>query len=299
MNNFVSQNLKINYLGNKRSDSLGIVFIHGNSHSLKTFKHQLEDKDLSQFNLIALDLPGHGDSEASETYSLDLFVNVLNDLVNHLDLENYILVGHSLGGHVVLHSLNKLDPEGVFVFGTPPLAKPIDWSAFKPHPDAGLLYKNDLSSEDSKRLLQSMYKNLKVKQCHLDDFLKTDFHFREKFAASIGEGKLLDEIKLLRDFNGEKILISSEEDSFINGDYIKSHFPLETISVNFSHNMHEENPEDFNRLLKDFCVKISNKEDIKHELKKHFTHLESGQTTLGCYSEGYGLSTGNFSGHRV
>lgn len=55
----------------------------------------------SSFHVVACDLRGHGDSDKPGIYSLPHYVADLHGLLEALDLERPVLVGHSLGGQVV------------------------------------------------------------------------------------------------------------------------------------------------------------------------------------------------------
>src|SRR5690349_20856343 len=105
------------------------LFIHGNSANGLTFKEQLDGPLGQKFKLAALDLPGHGtSSQASrpeETYHLPGYARVVAEVARQLGLEDTVLVGWSLGGHIALEAA-KLFPEarGILIWGTPPVGIP-------------------------------------------------------------------------------------------------------------------------------------------------------------------------------
>ena len=55
---------------------------------------------LPGFRLIIPDLRGHGDSDKPGTYSLLNFVSDLKAVFDHFEINDAVLVGHSLGGHI-------------------------------------------------------------------------------------------------------------------------------------------------------------------------------------------------------
>jgi len=98
-----------------------LVFIHGAGHSYAswiTLLSSMINKNECGVELpeiILVDLPGHGNSSAmtsdeqwSKSYLLKALINVLN---LHNDSQSvgkeYILVGHSLGGALVIHLLTE------------------------------------------------------------------------------------------------------------------------------------------------------------------------------------------------
>ena len=77
-----------------------IIFIHGSGGNSNLWKHQLNDLDIN-FSRIAIDLPSHTQSDKFSELSLELYVDVLNVLIDSLKLKEVILAGQSLGGAVI------------------------------------------------------------------------------------------------------------------------------------------------------------------------------------------------------
>lgn len=105
---------KMHYVDvDKREDkSLGLplLFIHGAGSY--HFSWALQIVEFSKTNrCIAIDLSGHGKSEVNNgEASIELgFAHEVAALVDHLDLHDFILVGHSMGGGVAMSYV--LNPE--------------------------------------------------------------------------------------------------------------------------------------------------------------------------------------------
>ncbi len=78
-----------------------LVMVHGmRDHALGLF--EVMERLAEQYYVIAPDLRGHGHSEKTSTYTMVQFVADLKALFNHLKIERATVVGHSLGGHIVL-----------------------------------------------------------------------------------------------------------------------------------------------------------------------------------------------------
>jgi len=75
-----------------------IIFIHGSGGSSNTWKNQF-DLEVN-YDLIAIDLPSHDNSNDFSELSLDLYVDVIRHLIKSLNYDNVILSGHSLGGAI-------------------------------------------------------------------------------------------------------------------------------------------------------------------------------------------------------
>ena len=106
---FVNSNdgVKINYFFSGK-EKKALVFVHGFSCSSKYWLAQLEYFS-KEYTVVAIDLAGHGNSgDNRKTYSMDAFGKDVKSVVNHLDLEDVILIGHSMGGPVIVEAANEL-----------------------------------------------------------------------------------------------------------------------------------------------------------------------------------------------
>jgi pimeloyl-ACP methyl ester carboxylesterase len=86
-----------------------VVFVHGYAASSATWRqvaHSLSDS----YRTVALDLMGFGRSEkpARQLYTIERQASLLRGFLAQLDLDDFVLVGHSYGGGVCL-SLLRLD----------------------------------------------------------------------------------------------------------------------------------------------------------------------------------------------
>jgi pimeloyl-ACP methyl ester carboxylesterase len=86
-------------------DAPAIVLIHGWSQHHLCWTKQFESPLASEFRLVAMDLRGHGQSEApldSESYtSGDLWADDVAAIIRDLGLVSTILVGWSYGGFII------------------------------------------------------------------------------------------------------------------------------------------------------------------------------------------------------
>lgn len=82
-----------------------LLFIHGLSSNLQSWKKNISELK-NKYRCIALDLPGYGKStKNSTTYSLKDYADFLNSFIEKKNLHDVILVGHSMGGQVAMHTL--------------------------------------------------------------------------------------------------------------------------------------------------------------------------------------------------
>ncbi len=91
---------KIHYSSEGQGDT--IVLLHGFMESLliwNDFSHELA----KNFNVVCIDLPGHGKTECiSEVHSMELITDIVKQILDHLKIANFVLIGHSMGGYASL-----------------------------------------------------------------------------------------------------------------------------------------------------------------------------------------------------
>lgn len=87
------------------ADGRPILFVHGWSQCHLYWSRQIESPLAEEFRLVAFDLRGHGMSEApleEEPYTdADLWADDVQVIIDELDLDQPVLVGHSYGGYVI------------------------------------------------------------------------------------------------------------------------------------------------------------------------------------------------------
>lgn len=98
------------YTSNKAIDPSrpSLVFIHGAGfdHSVWTlFARHFSRHD---WNVIALDLPGHGRSEGPVLESIEVMASWTISLIDTLTLDRVAVVGHSMGSLITLEAASRL-----------------------------------------------------------------------------------------------------------------------------------------------------------------------------------------------
>jgi pimeloyl-ACP methyl ester carboxylesterase len=84
-----------------------IVFIHGWTCNLNFWKANIP-AFAKQSRVIAIDLPGHGESDKPQiTYSMDLFARAIDAVLQDAKVERATLVGHSMGTPVIRQFYRK------------------------------------------------------------------------------------------------------------------------------------------------------------------------------------------------
>lgn len=241
---------RVSFLEQSPEQEKAILFLHGNSLDALSFSHQMNDPGLAEYRLIALDLPGHGKSFRNGHYSVPGLARIIAEFIEEIGLREFILVGHSLGGHVVLESLRSLSPSGIMVIGTPPVLKSLPADIFLPHPDLGLLYQDELSSEEIRKLLVAF--GTSSEPANIERFKKTDSNFRSRFAQSIAQGEYEDEMEIYTSLKIPKAMVLGTRDPIVNRAYLENVVGPVTLIAG-GHSVHEENPKAFNDILSAFA----------------------------------------------
>lgn len=247
-----------------------VVFVHGNSFCKEFFAKQFQSGLVEQYRLIAIDLPGHGQSSKAhrpeQTYNVNGYSQVLMECINGLHLENPFLVGWSMGGHVVLDALAKGQKcAGVLITGTPPIE--MSYAGFEkgflPMPELMSLWgKERFTQEEALLFINACHCPVDLRQSPfaLDTVLKTDGKCRSLLMKSIGATPSVDQKTLVETNETPLCVILGSKDK-LNLDYVtkqvryKNLFQKKVFLIEGSgHFVFWEQPSIFNSILADFLT---------------------------------------------
>ena len=96
---FQSNGIAISY--NVIGEGNSLLLLHGfleNSSMWENLIPELEER----FQIIIIDLPGHGTSPEPQAYTLPEVANTIKDLLEHLNIASLAVLGHSMGGYIAL-----------------------------------------------------------------------------------------------------------------------------------------------------------------------------------------------------
>ncbi|WP_415226739.1 alpha/beta fold hydrolase [Psychromonas sp.] len=211
--------------------------------------------------IISIDLRNHGNSPHSPSMSYQEMANDLFELADHLNIENFSVIGHSMGGKVAMtcalqrpERINK-----IVIADIAPITYP------NKHSDvlAGLkaVAKQQIKSRQSADLILSQYvKTAEVRQFLLKSLQKKGEHYQLQFNLeaiianydSIRGWPAIDNV-----FNKEALFIKGGNSDYIcadNQNTILYLFPKAKAKVieNTGHWLHAEKPKTFNRLISQF-----------------------------------------------
>lgn len=123
------------------------VLVHGLSSGSRTWDDAVVLLMNKGFNVLTLDLNGHGDSSHLDEYNVETWIQNVLDVVDRHNISKIdLLMGHSLGGLVSVGVATRIDVEKIILID--PLIAPV-------HPIMAALLKQNLTA--------SYQKNLKTK----------------------------------------------------------------------------------------------------------------------------------------
>lgn len=245
-----------------------IVLVHGNSSSGQTFVRQLEGSLGQQHRVIALDLPGHGESarptDPAATYCLPGYADVVVGVAQALGVEDAVFVGWSLGGHIVLEASPRLPrAAGFFIYGTPPIAFPPAMAeAFLPHPAMAASFAADLTEEQMDAYVAAFFKPgvTELPEPFRVDIRRTDGQARAGLGGSIRPDGYLDEVVVVASLKQPLAIAQGEHEQLVNVAYLNSLIAptlwrgAVQIVADAGHAPHWEQPEAFSGLIDSFAA---------------------------------------------
>ena len=251
--------------GGDYADGPTVLLVHGNSSSAETWRPLMEHDFGRRFRCIALDLPGHGESDpaaAPADYSLPGYATVLTGLVRELGVAHPIIVGWSLGGQIAMEAAEQLpEAAGFVIFGAPPVTSPAQMAeAFLPNPALGALFVDHVSEAEARLAAEAFLapgSSLDTGEL-VAEMLATDGAARTGLGASAGAGLFADEIAVVSALRRPIAIVHGAEEQVVSLDYLRKltipalwRGEVQVLS-GVGHAPHLEAPERFAALLTEF-----------------------------------------------
>ncbi len=237
-----------------------IMFIHGNSASHGVWASQFGGA-LKPCRLIALDLPGHGESSRVPSYSVETLADAIVGVAQAVACEDAVFVGHSLGGHVLLEAAARLPKaRGFVIFGTPPLGRPprLD-EAFLPSPALGAAFKAEVTESEIDTWASCMFRpGAAIPDLIAADIRRTDPRMRADVGQALASLAFVDEQRVVRDLAQPLAVLHGRNDAIVNLAYLQQLVAptlwqgAVQVVDEAGHYLQIERPEVFSRLLREF-----------------------------------------------
>ena len=230
--------------------------IHGAGQSTATWEYQIDPlKDHPKFNLMILDLPGHGRSIDLNSRSIIEYAEFLKNFCDKLDLTKLILVGHSMGGGIAQNFALR-HPKRVIacvLVGT--------GARLRVAKETLNAAKNDYETfcEVAPSRAFSEHSPDELKEKFKQGLLRTPQEVSYQDLVACDEFDIMDEVK---NINVPTLIISGDKDILTPVKYSEYLFnqirgaKLHIIKK-AGHYMMQEKPEEFNKVLLNFLTSLS------------------------------------------
>ncbi|EMQ95720.1 Beta-ketoadipate enol-lactone hydrolase [Xanthomarina gelatinilytica] len=238
-----------------------IVLLHGFLESSNMWTPLIPDL-LKTHRVITIDLLGHGLTGClGYVHSMELMAETVNAVLNHLNIENKTIIGHSMGGYVALAMAEK-NPnsmQGLCLMN----------STFLPDSEERKMLRtraNLMAQTNFDNLVRMSFTNLfslKSKETHkqeleiaLTEALKTSV--QGYMAANEGMKLRTDKTQLFRTLPTKKLLIIGKKDPILDADSVKKQLKgtdVDIVELTEGHMSHIENKEELTYNIMRFIEK--------------------------------------------
>lgn len=101
-----------------------VIFLHGYIESLNVWDNFVELLN-QKYKVIAIDLPGHGNSEViGEISTMSIMADTVNAVLEEEQIKECVVIGHSMGGYVTMELVDQKNEKlkGFCLFHSTPFA---------------------------------------------------------------------------------------------------------------------------------------------------------------------------------
>ncbi|KAA0695546.1 alpha/beta hydrolase [Neorhizobium sp. P12A] len=245
-----------------------VFMIHGSSWSRKIFEKQLKSPLADAWRLIAVDLPGHGDSDNAEnplsTYSIAGLADCMDEVIEQLAIPRLAVLGWSLGGHVAIQMASRsTNIAGLMLSGAPPVPRGLIGMlrGFHPSFDMLLASKPHFSERDRDRFEHLCFGTTNEPSFR-ELIMRADGRARARFAQSMMRGEGADQRRTAEQASVPIAFVEGSDDPFVRASYIAGlNVPLlfgnaPQIIQGAGHAPFWEKPDEFNALLHRFLQDV-------------------------------------------
>ncbi len=246
-----------------------ILFLHGFMGNYQDFNHVIASLS-ENFSCLAVDLPGHGKTlvkGGEECYAMPQTAQALIHLLDALEIETCLLAGYSMGGRLALYMMLYFSSrfEGGILESASPGLKTESERSHRFQADLQLaktlemgnfpeflrnwynqpLFKSLKNHPDFDKLLQNRLTN------HPQELAKSLRNLGTGNQPSLWETLKLNSLPLLLlagETDGKLIGINTEIARLCPNSHLE-------IIPKTGHNIHWENPAEYIKIVRDFCVR--------------------------------------------
>ncbi|XP_050409251.1 protein ABHD11 [Patella vulgata] len=262
--------VKLSYTeyGKGNSSKKPLIVLHGLFGSKSNWHSLAKKLALDGRKVIAVDSRNHGESEHSSVMNYDVMATDMETLLDNLNLSKVVLLGHSMGGKVVMTTALKHPErvEGLIVVDvSPTLSSSMGLENYaKKMRDIRINQGSTLSEarKDVDCQLKSVVQSPGVRQFLLTNLIEEEgyYKWRLNLDAIIGNfQQILEFPEYNNTFDRSTLFIGGAKSEFIRGETtpeIHRLFPKYSIEMvqDAGHWVHSEKPREFLEIVKTFLM---------------------------------------------
>lgn len=244
-----------------------LVLLHGAGADRTVFESQFQSQLAERHRLVAIDLPGHGQSgdahDPATGYGITGLAQCVAMVLDEIGVSRCAMFGWSLGGHIAIELMHQRPGliAGLMLTGAPPVARgPIGMlRAFHASWDMLLASKEKLSPRDVERYAHLSYGD-NFGPAQLESIRRTDGRARTFFSRSAMRGDGAEQKRTVEEAQVPIAMVNGEHDPLIRLGYIASldyaHLwdGQPHVLAGAGHAAFRDAPEQFNALLLRFAA---------------------------------------------
>lgn len=253
------------------SDGRGmpIVFIHGSGASRAVFAKQFASPLSRNHRMLALDLPGHGESSdaanPAQDYTIPALARTVGEVLAAREVERAVVFGWSLGGHIGIEMM-ATNPAvaGLMVSGAPPIPPgPLGMlRGFKTNLDLLLATKEQFTEREALRFYEMCYHG-EGDGAFLEAIRRADGRVRTAVGRSLIRGEGVDQKRAVEHAPVPVAMLNGQDETVTRLSYVAA-LDYNTlwrkachVISNAGHAPFWDQPDIFNRLLAEFAADIA------------------------------------------
>ena len=206
--------------------ALPILLLHGTGTSRKVFDRQMSGSLADVHRMVAIDLPGHGQSsdayDPAASYTIRGLAAAVGEVLDRLGITRALVYGWSLGGHIGIE-LMKSHPAvaGMMLTGTPPVSPgPLGLlRGFHTNWDLLLASKRNYTAHDAERFLKLCFGE-SADPAFLDAILRADGRLRVNVSKSMMKGDGGDQRRTVENATVPIAIVNGGDDPFVRLNYL-------------------------------------------------------------------------------
>lgn len=209
-------------------EGVPLLLVHGSGSSKEVFARQFASPLADRHRLIALDLPGHGNSSNARIpmtgYSIHGLAETVVEVLQQLNIEQVVVFGWSLGGHIAIE-FASLTPTviGLLLTGAPPVGRgPLGMlRGFQTNWDLLLASKEHFSALDAERFEELCF-NGTGEPAFLEAIKRADGRARAIVFKSMMRGDGVDQKQVVEHSEIPIAIINGADEPFARSGYLAS-----------------------------------------------------------------------------